>query len=354
MAIRSLPIHAAKKKNIRQPYLIAEVGVNHEGEVDNAKRMIDDAAEGGADAVKFQSYKAETLASANSPAYWDTEKEPTQSQYELFKKHDTFWKREFEVLKRYCDTQNIEFLSTPFDTESAIFLNDLMPFFKISSSDLTNMPFIEFICNFDKPIILSCGASHLWEIQRSVEWIKDKGNELALLHCVLNYPTSDEDANLGMIRCLKTKFPELTIGYSDHTLPKEMKTLEAAALLGAVILEKHFTFDKTLSGNDHYHAMDKADLILFRMSMGHLIRLIGTATPVIDNQHKARKNARRSLVLNQSIRSGEKLSMDHITAKRPAHGICPSAIEEVLGREIVLDLEEDTVLDWAHIGEVQK
>jgi N-acetylneuraminate synthase len=295
------------------------------------------------------------LASTDSPAYWDTDKEPTQSQYELFKKHDAFWKSEFETLKRYCETLDIEFLSTPFDTESATFLNELMPFFKISSSDLTNKPFIEFICDFEKPIILSCGASHLWEIQRSVEWIEEKGNQLALLHCVLNYPTSDGNANLGMIRCLKRKFPETTIGYSDHTLPKDMKTLETAALLGAVILEKHLTFDKTLPGNDHYHAMDKADLISFRKSMEHLIRLIGTTDkPVIGMQQKARINARRSLVVNTSIRSGERLSMEQLTAKRPAHGICPSAIEEVLGRKVVLDIKEDTVLDWAHIGVSKK
>jgi N-acetylneuraminate synthase len=355
LAIRSLTIHVADGHSIKQPYLIAEVGVNHEGRLENAKRMIDDAAEGGADAVKFQSYRAETLASKNSPAYWDTEKEPTQSQYELFKKHDSFWKSEFEMLKKYCDLLGIEFISTPFDTESAVFLNDLMPFFKISSSDLTNKPFIEFICNFNKPILLSCGASHLWEIQRSVEWIEKSGNELALLHCVLNYPTADEDANLGMISFFKRKFPEMVIGYSDHTLPNDMRTLEIATLLGALIIEKHFTFDKTLPGNDHYHAMDKTDLVVFRKSMDKLIRLIGSACkPIMDHQQMARENARRSLVVNRSIRSGEIITADHITAKRPAHGICPSAIGNVLNRKAAYDLEKDTILDWEHIGAAER
>lgn len=355
MPIRSLPIHAGHGNLVRQPYLIAEVGVNHEGKMNNAIRMIADAAEGGADAVKFQSYKAETLASKKSPAYWDTTKEPTQSQYELFKKHDSFWKNEFEELKNQCDSKGIEFLSTPFDTESALFLNDLMPFFKISSSDLTNKPFIEFICNFNKPILLSCGASHLWEIQRSVEWIEKRGNKLALLHCVLNYPTADEDANLGMISLLKRKFPELAIGYSDHTLPKNMETLRTATLLGAVILEKHFTFDKSLPGNDHYHAMDMSDLVVFRKSMDHLTRLIGsTRMPRIDNQQLARENARRSLVLNKPIRSGVVITDEHLTAKRPAHGICPSAIDEVLDRKATCDLEADTVLKWEHIGATER
>ena len=198
------------------------------------------------DAIKFQSYKAGTLASKDSPAYWDTTKEPTLSQYELFKKHDSFWKNEFEQLKRWCDDEDIAFMSTPFDVESANFLNPLMDVYKISSSDITNKPFIEYMCGFGKPIILSTGASDLHEVAEAVEWIGAKGNPLALLHCVLNYPTMDENAGLGMIVGLKRHFPDLVIGYSDHTLPMDMHTLVTATLLGARILEKHFTFDKTL------------------------------------------------------------------------------------------------------------
>jgi N-acetylneuraminate synthase len=355
MTNRSIPFNVNKMDLISQPFVIAEVGVNHEGNIDIAKKLIDDAVEGGADAVKFQSYKAETLASKDSPAYWDTSKEPIQSQYELFKKYDSFWKNEFEILKKYCDQQGIEFISTPFDIESATFLNEMVPFFKIASSDLTNKPFVEFICDFKKPIILSCGASYVWEIQRSVEWISRKGNKLALLHCVLNYPTLDEHANLGMISLLKTLFPRLVIGYSDHTLPKNMKTLETATLLGAVILEKHFTYDKSLPGNDHYHAMDKDDLILFRESIDHLIKLIGVdGKPQIDNQKAARENARRSLIIKKAIKSGEVISPDHLTWKRPASGICPSQIDQVLGRKATVDLDEDTLLNWAYLGEIQE
>ena len=152
---------------ISPPFVIAEAGVNHEGSMDTAKLLVDEAAAGGADAIKFQSYKAETLASKHSPAYWDTNAEPTRSQYELFKKHDSFWKSEFEELKEHCDRSGIEFISTPFDLESATFLNDLMDSFKISSSDLTNKPFINFICDFGKPVILSTGAAYLWEIHRA-------------------------------------------------------------------------------------------------------------------------------------------------------------------------------------------
>ncbi len=156
------------EKKLYKPYIIAEIGVNHEGSMEIAKRLVNEAKEGGADAVKFQSYKAETLASKDSPSYWDTTKEPTTSQYELFKKHDGFWVDEMRELKEYCDEIDIEFMSTPFDIESADFLNEMMDVYKISSSDLTNKPFIEYLCKFNKPIILSTGASSLHEIQEAV------------------------------------------------------------------------------------------------------------------------------------------------------------------------------------------
>ena len=144
-----------RNDEIKSPYIIAEAGVNHEGSMDIAKRLIDEAAEGGAHAIKFQTYKADTIASKDSPAYWDITEEPTDSQYKLFKKYDKFWKNEFEQLKMYCDKVGIEFLSTPFDIESAKFLNEMMDVFKISSSDITNKPFIDYISDFGKPIILS-------------------------------------------------------------------------------------------------------------------------------------------------------------------------------------------------------
>ena len=166
--------HNSSNIEIDMPYIIAEAGVNHEGSMDLAKRLIREAKTGGADAIKFQTYKADTIASKNSPSYWDTSKESITSQHELFKKYDKFWKDEFYELKNYCDEIGIEFMSTPFDKESAEFLNDLMNVFKISSSDITNKPFIEFICDFGKPIILSTGASSLDEINDAVTWIKSK------------------------------------------------------------------------------------------------------------------------------------------------------------------------------------
>ena len=342
--------HNHNNHRITKPYIIAEIGVNHGCSMDTAKMLIDEAKEGGADAVKFQAYKANTIASKNSPAYWDTTKESTQSQYKLFKKYDKFWKKEFEDLKKYCDTLDIEFMSTPFDIESAYFLNDLMDVYKISSSDITNKPFIETIANFGKPIILSTGASYLWEIEEALSWIDSYKVQVVLMHCVLNYPTKDKNANLGMILDLECKFPDRIIGYSDHTLPGKMKVLETAMLLGARVLEKHFTYDKTLPGNDHYHAMDKNDLKVFTTNITSTIELLGQfKKSAIISEEPARQHARRSLVVNRLIRKGEKISEKDLTFKRPAHGISPKLLDEVKGKIVRYDLEQDSILQWCDL-----
>lgn len=330
-----------------RPYIIAEVGVNHEGSMELAKRLVDEAKEGGADAVKFQSYKAETLASKDSPSYWDTSKEPTTSQYELFKKHDSFWVSEMEELKNYCDEVEIEFMSTPFDIESADFLNEMMDVYKISSSDLTNKPFIEYICKFNKPIILSTGASSLSEIQEAVSWIEKFGNPLSLLHCVLNYPTPDKNANLGMILGLKKAFPQYMIGYSDHTLPQDMKVCEMATMLGSIIIEKHFTHDKTLPGNDHYHAMDKEDLKFFVNNLERTFDIIGGfKIEALEDESLSRANARRSLVAIKDIPKDKIIEQSDLTYKRPAHGVSPKFIDEIVGQKAINDIKEDSVIKW--------
>lgn len=342
----------SQNNKINKPYIIAEAGVNHECSLELAKRLIREAKEGGADAIKFQTYKAETIALKHSPYYWDLKKESTRSQYELFKKYDKFWKREFEELKKYSDRVKIEFMSTPFDTASVDFLDPLVKVFKISSSDITNRPFIEYICSINKPIILSTGASDISEIQEAVMWIEHFGNKLALLHCVLNYPTDDKNANLGMILDLKRLFPDKVIGYSDHTLPNDMKALEIATILGARILEKHFTFDKSLPGNDHYHAMDKEDLKLFKKNLKRDFELLGTLekSPLV-SEELARKNARRSLVARRRIPKGKRIDIDDITWKRPGNGISPKNIPLVLGQCALNDIEEDNIICFDMLSE---
>jgi len=333
-----------------EPLIIAEVGVNHEGSMEVARRLIEEAATGGADAVKFQTYRADTLASVYSPAYWDVEHEPTTTQHALFSKYDSFWKNEFEILKTYCDQCSVEFMSTPFDSGSAKFLNDLMGVFKISSSDITNRPFIEEIASFGKPIILSTGASTCEEISEALTWIDKKEVPTALMHCILSYPTLDKDANLGMIRGLRNRYPERIIGYSDHTMPGDLKNLMAATALGAEIIEKHFTHDKRLPGNDHYHAMDLDDLKLLRKQLTELTQLIGeTEKKPMSAELAARKHARRSLVASRALPTGTRVGIDDLTWKRPGHGISPKYLNHILGMRLKVGVEKDEVLDWENL-----
>ena len=334
--------------DLGEPYIIAEAGVNHEGDLDTAKLQIEQAADSGCHAIKFQTYKADKIASKDSPYYWDLKEEPTESQYQLFKKYDKFWKKEYEALKVHCDKHNIEFLSTPFDTESFDFLNDLMPVIKVSSSDLNNLPFIDYMCRKGgKPILLSTGASYLWEVQRTLELIDSYGLDTCLMHCVLNYPTPDEHANLGMMLDLKKHFPEKVLGYSDHTLPKEMETLLTSYTLGAQIIEKHFTHDKSLKGNDHYHSMDKNDMIVFNKKLDALMAKMGRYDKtVLNSEQKSRANARRSLIAAVDIEKGTMIELKHLTWKRPASGISPELIEDLVGRVTTRNIENDTVLQW--------
>lgn len=337
--------------NTSLPYIIAEAGVNHECDLELAKRLIREAKEGGADAIKFQSYKAGTIASKNSPGYWDFTKEATRTQYDLFKKFDKFSEKEYIILKDYCDEIGIEFMSTPFDLESADYLNNLMPAYKISSSDITNRPFIEYMAQLGKPIILSTGASYIHEVVEALEWIEPYNTPVALLHCILNYPTLDENANLAMISDLKLRFPKLIIGYSDHTLPNDMKVLETAFLLGAVILEKHFTHDKSLPGNDHYHAMDKEDLKVFRKNISRTHQLLGNFKKApLESEGISRQNARRSLVASKDIPMGKVIEAGDLTWKRPASGISPKYIHDVIGKTAGRSIQQDDVLTWSDLS----
>ena len=332
------------------PYVIAEAGVNHEGDMSLARRLIDEAAEAGANAIKFQTYKAGMLASKNSPSYWDTTKEPTKSQFELFSKYDKFWKPEYEELKKQCDIVDIEFMSTPFDLESACFLSDLVDVFKISSSDITNKPFIKSIAGYGKPIILSTGASSNDEISEALEWIGLGKIPVALLHCVLNYPTLDGDSHLGMILGLRKQFPNVIVGYSDHTMPGNMKNLEIATLLGAQIIEKHFTHDKSLQGNDHYHAMDERDLKIFISKIDSINELSGKVKKIVlKSEESARTNARRSIVIRKDLKKGSVIKEKDIIPKSPGSGISPIHWNSIIGRKIKQDLKKDHILKFDNL-----
>ena len=335
------------------PYVIAEIGVNHEGSLERAKGLIRLAKEGNADAAKFQTYKAVTLAVKESPAYWDLAKEPTISQRDLFAKYDSFGESEYIELSRYSQDLGIDFLSTPFDDEAVDFLAPLMPFFKIASADLTCLPFLRKIASKGKPVVLSTGAATIDEVRRALTCIQESGcSTVALLHCILNYPTDYKMANLEMITDLRKKFPECLIGYSDHTPPDpSMAVLTTAFLKGARIIEKHFTDDKNLSGNDHYHAMDVNDLKIFNSSLSFIRSLEGCREKVpLPSEEIARRNARRSLVSRRAIQAGEVIDESALTYKRPGTGISPVEMDRVIGMKAVRFLKEDTILTWQDLS----
>lgn len=343
-----------------KPYLIAEMGVNF---YDTAKQMnitpleaaklyIDKAAEVGIDCAKFQSYKANTIVSKNSPAYWDTTKEPTKTQYELFLKHDSFGENEYRELCKYTHDKGMDFISTPFDYASADYLYDMVDFYKISSSDLSNIPFIKHIGKKGKPVYISVGASYLSEVDEAIRALKEVGcKDIVVLHCVLSYPTNPENANLRIIQTLKNTFPDVKIGFSDHVAPdKTMMTLATAYLLGAEVIEKHFTLDKTLPGNDHYHAGDPEDFKKAIDNFKFIDKVLGNSEKtVLECEMIPRREARRSLVLTRSMKKGEIIKKTDIMAKRPGTGISPKFADIVIGREIKADLEEDTILTWDKI-----
>ena len=339
------------------PYVIAEMGVNFYDTakefkitpLEAAKRYIDNAAEAGIDCVKFQSYKANTIVSKNSPAYWDTTKETTKTQYELFQKFDSFGEKEYCELCDYTHKKGMDFTSTPFDYASADYLEKMVDFYKISSSDLSNIPFIRHIGQKGKPVYISVGAAYLAEVDKAIRTLKEAGCEdIVIFHCVLSYPTEPKNANLRVIQTLKNDFPDVRIGFSDHVAPDDtMMTLAAAYMLGAEVIEKHFTLNKSLPGNDHYHAGDPEDFKKAISNFKWINQVLGSAEKtVLDCEMIPRREARRSLVLTRDMKAGEVISREDIMAKRPGTGISPEFQDIVEGRKVVKDLQEDTILTW--------
>lgn len=340
-----------------KPYLIAEIGVNFYdtakelgiSPLDAAKMYIDEAAKAGIDCAKFQSYKANTIVSKNSPAYWDTTKEPTKTQYELFLKHDSFGEKEYRELCNYTHSKGMDFTSTPFDYASADYLYEMVDFYKISSSDLSNIPFIKHIGKKGKPVYMSAGASYLSEVDEAIRALKEVGcKDIVIFHCVLSYPTDPSNANLNVIKTLKQTFPDVRVGFSDHVAPDDtMMTLATAYLLGAEVIEKHFTLNKNLPGNDHYHAGNPEDFKKAISNFKWIDKVLGNPEKtVLDCEIVPRREARRSLVLTRDMKKGEIIKESDLMPKRPGTGISPKFAEIVIGREVKMDLSEDTILTW--------
>ena len=328
-------------------FIIAEAGVNHNGDIELAKKLVDIAAESGADAIKFQTFKAENVAIKNAPKaeYQVKNTNSDESQYDMIKKLELS-EEEFRELHRYARKKGIIFLSTPFDFESADFLEELgVPAFKVSSTDLTNLPFLEYIAEKGKPIILSTGMGTLGEIEEAVSTIKNTGNEdIILLHCITSYPAKFESLNLRAIQTLKEAF-KLPVGFSDHSLG--IYAPIAAVALGAVVIEKHFTLDKNLPGPDHKASLNPCEL----KEMIRGIRLIekalgdGIKRPTPEEE-EIKKIARRSIVAKVDIPKGAIITKDMITFKRPGTGLPPKYYNKIIGKRARRDIKADELIYW--------
>tara|TARA_B100000401_G_C52780430_1_gene707971 strand:+ start:363 stop:1415 length:1053 start_codon:yes stop_codon:yes gene_type:complete len=339
-----------QNRKFLKPYIIAEIGVNHECDLGLAKLMIEQAADSGASCAKFQAYKASTLASKNSPYYWDLNEESTTSQFDLFSKYDHFSIKEFSILSEFCKEKNIDFMLTAFDEDIADSVDHLVEVHKVASADITNLQLLKKIGSFKKPVIFSCGASKMTEIKNARNILLDSGAIEAIpLHCVLNYPTQVTNAQISFMVRLKEEFGE-DIGYSDHTIPNQFHDAQLlSVILGAKVIEKHFTYDKTKKGNDHYHAYDVNDMKSFTERLIEMRKLFGDSSESEDNifnQEKAIKNARRSLYYKKDLKSGEKIKDSDLIAKRPGHGLNPMQLSEITGKILVKNVKEDSLVSY--------
>lgn len=353
--LRENPLAIRIKEKVISPdspaFIIAEGACNHMCDINLAKKMIDEAEKAGADAIKFQTYKAERLVAKDASTYWDYS--PVGSQYEYYKNLDKFDRKEYKELFHYARDKNIIVFCSPFDIESANMLNGLgVSMFKIASCLIPDIRLIGHIARFHKPIILSTGGSQLEEIQDAVDTIYAQDNfSLVIMACTLSYPTKNQDANLLRIRKLSELFPETIIGYSDHTEPDEDMVIPSIAVsLGAKVIEKHFTLDRTMKGSGHSFSLDPPLLKKMVKNVRLAEEVLGKKElKVNEAEQKSRESARMSVVAKHDIKKGEIIREDILTFKRPGTGIVPKFIDELIGKRIKHDMHTDEQIKWDDI-----
>lgn len=323
-------------------FIVAEAACNHMCDVGLAREMINRAAEAGVDAIKFQTYKAEKLVTHDAVAFWGKDK---ISQLEYYRRLDRFGGREYEELFEYAEEKGIIAFSSTFDAESAEMLADIgMPIFKIASCDLPDVRNLRHIANLGKPIILSTGASTIDEIDRAIEVIFEEGNyQLMLLACTLSYSTKNEDANLLRIRTLQEHYPGMIIGLSDHTEPDAHMVIPSVAVaLGASIIEKHYTLDRSMTGSGHFFAVDPDDLKRMVNNIRLTEAVLGDGSlGIAESEKKAWSSARRSIVAEVLIKEGETITSDMVGMKRPADGLPASMVDLIIGKRAKQEIEPD-------------
>lgn len=328
--------------------VIAEVGVNHNGSIKRGIELIEVAASAGADVVKFQTYKASQIVTKKAPRYWDEKLNDDNggTQYDTFSKLDGMGLDGYKAFKKRCQELNVIFTSTPFNLPDVDVLEEIgVDVYKISSSDITYIQLLKCVASKGKPIILSTGCASIGEIEKAVDIIYKEGNQnIILQHCILQYPCEDENANLVKMQKIQEIFPDIPVGYSDHTIGITIPAISVA--MGAVSVEKHFTIDNKLPDSpDHKLSANPQEL----EDMVKMIRTIEKAKGYFENGHypaeeAAYLSARKSLVASCNIKKGIVVTEGMLTAKRPGTGIYPEYLEFVVGSTAKVDIEEDTTI----------
>ncbi|EHD8284884.1 N-acetylneuraminate synthase [Campylobacter upsaliensis] len=331
---------------MKKVLIIAEAGVNHNGDINLAKKLIEQAAKAGADVVKFQTFKANSCVSvsAKKAKYQLETTAKEESQLEMIQKLELSYESHFELMK-HCKKHGIAFLSTPFDLESVEFLRGLdLPYFKIPSGEITNLPYLKAVTKCKKRVLLSTGMANLGEIEAALTILRKNGTRnITLLHCNTEYPTPFEDVNLNALKTLKEAF-KLEVGYSDHT--EGIVASLGAVALGAVVIEKHFTLDKTMEGPDHRASLEFEELKALCKGIRELEKALGSGIKKASKSEAKNKIiARKSLVAKREIQKGEKFSIENLTTKRPGSGISAMRYEEYLGKRALKTYKKDELIN---------
>jgi len=332
-------------------FLIAEAGVNHNGDINLAKDLVTIAAEAKVDAIKFQTFISDELLlkTTKKAEYQRTSTNEDENFYEMIKKYE-FTKEQFRIIKSYCDNKGIIFLSTPFDPISVEWLEELeIPAYKIGSGDLNNLPLLKLICTKKKPILLSTGMATLTEKKESIKFIKSNGiDEIILFQCTSNYPTPLEQINLNVIDTYKKVFPDVLLGFSDHSLG--IIASIGAAAKGVKVIEKHFTLDKKMKGPDHKASLSPEELKNWVENIRNLEKTLGSSNKKpTKTELEIAKIARKSVVTIKNLKKGDILTKENLSIKRPGYGITPVDFEKIIGKKVNKDIPKDSLIIWEDI-----
>lgn len=333
-------------------YIIAEVGVNHNGNINNALELVDRAKEVGANCVKFQTFKADQIVTKDSPkaAYQLEVTDKNESQFQMLKKLELSF-NDYETIIKKCNDVEIDFLSTPYNKEDAIFLNNLgVNSFKIASGQLTEIPFLQFVSRLNKKMIISTGMGTLSDVFNAVQAIRETGNDkIVVLQCTTNYPSSFDDANLLAMKSIKDAC-HVSVGYSDHV--ESNLVCFASVALGAEIVEKHFTLDKNMEGPDHSSSLNPFEFAELVSGIRNIELALGNGIKIPSEAEKRNSfGMKRSLVVLEELKKGTILQEKHIGFKRPFDGLSPNYLNQILGKRLSKDMKKDesiqlTSIEW--------